>query len=67
MQSIVLKRLCNAPTFTQPTPFGTISLDNIPLHARVDNSSLNTRKKVGIAPISFFCTAPELDNFGTLA
>ena len=67
MQNIVSKRLCNAPTFTQPTPFGTISLDDIPLHARVDNSSLNTRKKWALPPLVFVCTAPELGNFGTLA
>ena len=49
MQNIVPKRLYNALTFAQPIPFATISLDNIPLQVRVDNSPLNARERVDIA------------------
>ena len=54
MQNIVPKRLYNALTFAQPIPFAAISLDNIPLQVRVDNSPLNAREKVDIAIIMFF-------------
>ena len=64
MQNIVPKRLYNALTFAQPIPFAIISLDNIPLQMRVDNSPLNARERVDIASIRFlYCT--QLDNFGT--
>ena len=57
MQNMVPTRLYNALTFAQPIPFATIPLDNIPFQARVDNSPLNARERVGIAIIRvLYCT-----------
>ena len=57
MQNIVPKGLYNALTFAQPIPFATMSLDNIPLQLRVDNSPLNAREGVDIAIIRFLYCA----------
>ena len=57
MQNIVPKRLYNALTFAQPISFATISLVDITLQVRVDNSPLNARERVDVAIIRFlYCT-----------
>ena len=57
MKNIEPKRLYIALAFAQPIPFATISLDNIPVQVRVDNSPLNAMERVDIAIIRFlYCT-----------
>ena len=57
MQNIMPKRLYNAFTIAKSIPLAPISLDNIPLQVRVDNSALNARERVDIAIIRLlYCT-----------